>query len=86
MFPTRFFNPRYWATRYWPKTGATSTALPRAFSVLASRSTRITVTGQVGTAFGMLASVKTWSVFGQRATAPAAQGQRGSVIVASASE
>ena len=21
MFPTRYFNPRYWATRYFPKVG-----------------------------------------------------------------
>ena len=24
MFPTRYFNPRYWAKRFWPKVGATS--------------------------------------------------------------
>ena len=21
MFPLRYFNPRYWASRYWPKVG-----------------------------------------------------------------
>ncbi len=21
MFPSRYFNPRYWAAKYWPKIG-----------------------------------------------------------------
>lgn len=29
MFPARFFNPRYWAERYFPKTGASPVVDPR---------------------------------------------------------
>lgn len=28
MFPARYFNPRYWASRYFPKVGAAPAATP----------------------------------------------------------
>jgi hypothetical protein len=27
MFAARYFNPRYWASRFWAKVGATGTAV-----------------------------------------------------------
>ncbi len=31
MFPSRYFNPRYWAARYWPKIGGIPTDTPDSF-------------------------------------------------------
>lgn len=28
MFPSRYFNPRYWASRFWPKVGGEPVETP----------------------------------------------------------
>jgi hypothetical protein len=40
MFPTRYFSLRYWAGRFWPKTGAAATSRTFAAVVLHTGSSR----------------------------------------------
>lgn len=34
MWPARYFNPRYWASRYWPKVGDSPVVDPHIVTVM----------------------------------------------------
>ena len=87
MFPAGFFTPRYWATRYWPKVGATSTTAPRLFAVQSSSATRLTAYGQRLVTFAVTGQPATaLSRAGRADTAIGASGRRNTVVTAWGSE
>lgn len=87
MFPTRFFDLRFWAGRYWPKIGATSTTAPRQIFVVASRATAISAMALRSTAPSVSGSTSTaWTVLGFNAAHLGVSASRGTSIAAGGSE